>query len=112
MKKISFYTDGSLYEKEEAEMQVTQMGAGWVAITEHKKENEKKKAGFSYALKEWPSSTRAELRAIWTASLVAPEDTEVMIYTDSLAAIQALKSKNGKEKEREAFKLKNATLLR
>ena len=46
---------------------------------------------FFYAkIKNWPSSTRAELAAIFLAFLIVPEDAQVIIHTDSQGAIQSL----------------------
>ena len=39
---------------------------------------------FSYAkINNWPSSTRAELAAIFLALLTVPEDSQINIHTDS-----------------------------
>jgi ribonuclease HI len=110
IKKIDFYTDGSLYE-EKATPQKVKIGAGWTAIIKHGETEEEEKTRFSCAFKDWPSSTRAELGAIWTASLVAPEGAEIIVHTDSLAAIQSLKRKEVWKKERKALKIKNASIL-
>ncbi|PKY35031.1 hypothetical protein RhiirB3_455340, partial [Rhizophagus irregularis] len=40
----------------------------------------------------WPSSTRAEIVAIFLALLTAPENSNVTIYTDSLGAINSINS--------------------
>ena len=48
------------------------MGIGWIA----KLENEiVREISFSCSLEKWPSSTRAELGAIWTALLAAPSNS-------------------------------------
>jgi ribonuclease HI len=40
----------------------------------------------------WPLSTRAEIVAIFLALLIAPEKSNVTIYTDSLCAINLINS--------------------
>jgi ribonuclease HI len=40
----------------------------------------------------WSSSTRAEIVAIFLALLTAPENSNVIIYTDSLCAINLINS--------------------
>ncbi|EXX72314.1 hypothetical protein RirG_070440 [Rhizophagus irregularis DAOM 197198w] len=44
------------------------------------------------SLSLWPSSTRAEIVAIFLALLTAPENSNVTIYTDSLGAINSINS--------------------
>src|SRR5256884_7854023 len=46
----------------------------------------------SCATIQWPSSTKAELTAIWAGIIVCPNDRTVAIYTDSQAAIDGLTS--------------------
>jgi len=63
------------------------MGASFVV------ENEPELAVFS-SLSYWPSSTRAELAAIFIALLTAPSHACITIHTDSLCAIQVLNKDN------------------
>src|ERR1051325_11017881 len=59
------------------------MGAGWTNCTGTQQ--------FSCSLTQWPSSTRAELAAIWTVLLTVPADAHAIVYTDSQAAIDGIK---------------------
>src|SRR5260364_297054 len=45
----------------------------------------------SIRVSQWPSSTKAELVAIWTMLLTIPISSEAIVYTDSEAAICAIK---------------------
>ena len=45
---------------------------------------------FNCSTKTWPSSTRAELLAIYTALLTIPNNRSISIYTDSQAAIDGI----------------------
>ncbi|GBC00306.1 hypothetical protein RclHR1_38020001, partial [Rhizophagus clarus] len=83
-----YYTDGSLIN---LGTPAISMGWSWVQIIPD--------AGFlnsvaTYAhgtIRNWPSSTRAEIAAIYVALSVTPDDSVVSIYTDSQAAIDGLR---------------------
>jgi len=44
----------------------------------------------------WPTSTRAELAAIFLALLTVPEKAKVSIHTDNLSAIQSIQNSRNK----------------
>lgn len=67
------------------------MGLGWLQLSEDKSYIVDE--GFA-RIRDWPSSTRPELAAIWLVALLAPSDTKLTIYSDSLAAINAITSIN------------------
>ena len=87
---LTFYTDGSLRQEQPLDINgysgdpVTCMGAAFV--NKHRPE-----LNCSARILNWPSSTRAELAAIFMALLVTPENVTVAIHTDSLAAIQLIR---------------------
>src|SRR5207237_4259450 len=62
-------------------------------------------------LENWPSSTRAELGAIWSALLTAPCEAKTHIFTDSKATIEAIKKYNTNNKIRSWFKIKNRSIV-
>jgi ribonuclease HI len=66
-----------------------------------------------HRIRDWFSSTRAELFAIWSALLCAPYDSEITIYTDSQSAIDLLKkfSKLEKISVRDFFNINNALVI-
>ena len=74
------YTDGSLHRDNTS--QQSTMGLGWVNISANTE--------FSCAINKWPSSTRAELGAIWTALLTILSHSAVNVYTDSAATISGI----------------------
>jgi len=52
---------------------------------------------FTHAkIDNWPTSTRAELAAIFLALLTAPEKAKVSIHTDSLSAVQSIQNSRNK----------------
>ena len=72
------------------------MGASWIWLDSDKEVKlVEGKLGFS----SWPSSTKAELVAIWLAILIVPKEVDIVINTDSVAAIASL----DKELQLEAF---------
>ena len=77
---LTFYSDGSLSGANEAND--CRMGAGWFL--------ENADISFAFKLVKWPSSTRAELFAIWSIVLLSPENSKITINTDSMAAIQGI----------------------
>src|SRR6266487_1834566 len=74
---IEFYTDGSLAKNKSSEKMG--MGSGWISLNGN--------CSFSCSTSTWPSFTRAELLAIYTALLTVPINRSVIIKTDSQAAI-------------------------
>jgi ribonuclease HI len=80
------------------------MGIGWIV---KEIDNIGSNINFSSSLENWPSSTRAELGAIWTALLVTPYGAQAHIYTDSKAAIEAIEKHQKVNKLRSWFKTKN-----
>src|SRR5581483_5074218 len=67
------------------------MGAGVIVAQEEGiTDDEAKKLSVSACLSRWPSSTRAELAAIFLVLLVSPENSEVVIHCDSQAAIDGI----------------------
>jgi ribonuclease HI len=93
---VEIYTDGSLDNNI--------MGYGWILLTE------KEEILFQGKIEKFPSSTRAELMAILTVLVTLAPHTCAMIYSDSQAAIQGIKtrvSQHSKYKQR----LKNLIIL-
>ena len=82
--KIEFYTDGSI--DPDSEDDTTIMGSSWTILDIP--------LSFSCAVVNWPSSTRAELIAIWTALLASPSLAHIEIFTDSKAAMDAISAFN------------------
>ena len=83
-----FYTDGSLQLQKENQIgSSTKMGLGWLQLSEDKSYIVDE--GFA-RIRDWPSSTRPELAAIWLVVLLAPSGTKLTIYSDSLVAINAV----------------------
>ena len=79
-KEIQFYADG-LYTKATNTIDC-KMGCGWLIPEED--------ISFSFSTSKWPSSTRAELMAIWSILLTVPIKSKLNIMTDSAAAIQGI----------------------
>jgi ribonuclease HI len=107
-KVIEYYTDGAMKGGNESENS-NKMGLGWVVKIE---ENAEDSISFSSSIENWPSSTRAELGAIWTALLTAPCEAQTHIFTDSKAAIEAIESHQENSKLRNWFKTKNRSIIR
>ena len=61
------------------------MGIGWVQISEMQNWPEEE---IALGLDGWPTSTIAELAAIWAAILTIPRVKQIIIYTDSNAVIR------------------------
>src|SRR5260364_445880 len=90
-------------------MEKSNLGIGWVISSiDDKIVN----IEFSCRFRDWPTSTRAELGAIWTAILAMPHGAEVHIYTDCACAINAIKKGKKVSRTREDLKLKNGSVLR
>jgi exonuclease III len=105
---VEFYTDGAMTRKEGG-ANSNSMGIGWVVKEENRIEHN---INFSCRLENWPSSTRAELGAIWSALLTAPVNAQVHIRTDSKAAIEAIEKHQMICKLRNWFKTKNRSIIR
>jgi ribonuclease HI len=109
---FEIFTDGSakLIKHRDAHYNTTDMGIGWINVN-----NED--INFNCKIRNWPSSTRAELAAIWTALATIPESSTVRIMTDSQASIDAISSTtdtrlNTKEAYLTIQKYANPSLLR
>src|SRR6185436_6479318 len=81
------------------------MGIGWVQISEKQDWLEEEVA---LGLEGWPTSTIAELIAIWVAILTVPEKKQVEIYTDSNAAIRNISRGLEQTDRNKILKKKNA----
>ncbi|CAB4423095.1 unnamed protein product [Rhizophagus irregularis] len=95
LKNIEYYTDGSLANQiidtnnqsnNIADNTIVNLGAAFYT------NNEEGEYSVYSSLSLWPSSTRAEIVAIFLALLTAPENSNVTIYTDSLGAINSINS--------------------
>jgi len=83
LSSIDIYTDGSLNKALATTNGSTIMGSGW--FIPHLD------ISYGCASTHWPSSTKAELIAIWTAVLAIPMHiNDVNIFTDSQAAIDGI----------------------
>ena len=84
--KYIIYTDGALNTraKEKAPGR-DNMGIEWVQTNDTQEWPEEE---IALELEGWPTSTIAELVAIWAAILTVPKETQVEIYTDSNAVIR------------------------
>ena len=85
------------------------MGLGWVVA--RKNDNSIENISFSSRLADWPSSTRAELGAIWTALLAASCNTKINIFIDSKVVIESLQNNRSINSLWELFKTKNYSLI-
>ena len=108
--ELVFFTDGSL-RKSQASVgpKEDHMGVGWVQV-DNKEEAilDEGKVG----ARNWPSSTKAELLAIWYVLLIVPKKKRVKIYTDSAAAIAGVKRSKELRASKHWIKEKNADLKR
>ncbi|CAG8748559.1 3865_t:CDS:2, partial [Gigaspora rosea] len=91
-KELYFYTDGSLQLQSMGRSNsMTVIGLGWLQLSNDKSYIVDK----GYAkVRDWPSSTRPELAAIWLVILLAPIGAKVSVFSDSLAAIEAIDNDN------------------
>src|SRR5689334_19541703 len=67
---LIFYTDGSLKKTSKDQVEEDDMGAGWLQLDEN--ENEVVDRG-AIGIRNWPSSMKAELWAIWYVLLITPK---------------------------------------
>jgi ribonuclease HI len=86
-----------------------QMGASWVQVDV--KEETPLVEGFVGA-RNWPTSTKAELLAIWCVVLIAPKGKKVRINTDSKAVIDSLSDKRRKKSRKQWIRETNYDLKR
>jgi ribonuclease HI len=107
-KNLDIYTDGSLVVDSSSGRDEKKMGVGWVVVNEN---IDSSNLSFKCRIVDWPSSTRAELGAIWTAILVAPYEANVRIFSDSKAAIEGIQNFKGLMSIRSNFKTKNRSLI-
>ena len=105
---LDIYTDGSLVVENIGGRETKKMGIGWVIADDSRKESS---ISFSSSIVDWPSSTRAELGAIWSALLVVPYRASIRIFSDSKAAIEGIKNFKGLSKLRSNFKTKNHSII-
>jgi ribonuclease HI len=106
---LVFYTDGSL--KKDSKKGISspdRMGAGWLQVDT--KEEIILDEGY-FGVRNWPSSTRPELLAIWYVLLTVPSRKKVKIYTDSATAIANIKGKNSFLSAKQRLKRKNFNIL-
>jgi len=106
-KELDIYTDGSLVTEVLEDKEIKKMGIGWVIAGD----SSSCSISFSCRILDWPSSTRAELGAIWAALLVVPYGANVQIFSDSKAAIEGIQNFQGLTNIRSNFKAKNHSLI-
>lgn len=106
LKQIRFFTDGSLRREETKEN--VRLGYAIIQVDQVGNILEKVKG----RTENWPSSTRAELAAILEAILLCPDDAEVEINTDSMAAIQGIERARSYSRPRDWVKSTNTSLLK
>jgi ribonuclease HI len=79
-------TDGSFQPSVTTSTSSPILGAAWIIPgTDHHPDYHGKIATIN-----WPSSTSAELLAIWTGLLVMPPQAKIDLFTDSQAAIDSI----------------------
>ncbi|PKC12454.1 hypothetical protein RhiirA5_396918 [Rhizophagus irregularis] len=104
---VEYYTDGSLRtsiptsrDQQDPNLVHTKMGAAFCV-------NDEPALSAQANLSLWPSSTRAELVAIFLALLTGPMNAKIKIYTDSLYMINNRHNKLG----RKLLKQSNSLIL-
>ena len=108
--EMTFYTDGSLRKSlpEEGPC-IDRMGLGWVQV-DGKEEVVLDKG--KVEARNWLSSTKAELLAIWYVLLMIPKIRKVRIYTNNAAAIAGLNKARKLKTSKQWIKEKNLDLKR
>ncbi len=102
-RRLTFYTDGSLTNLNTEDVA---MGIGWTQV-----EPNTPNRNFSARVKDWPSSSRAELLAIMTALYTCPRTCTVCIFTDSLTTINRFnKLMKPLTTDRQRLKVPNGTI--
>ena len=107
-KVLDIYTDGSMVADIIGGKEVKKMGIGFVIAVDNYRSPY---ISFSSRIIDWPSSTRAELGAIWAALLVAPYKANLRIFSDSKAAIEGIQNFQGLMSVRKNFNAKNHSLI-
>jgi len=103
--KYEFYTDGSLKDRSYNQ---TAMGSAWIQTI-----GPNPNSTFKLSSENWPSSSRAEILAIFTTLLTVPIERTVEIFTDSQACIDTfrmLSNSHSKLTKRKWLKIKNWTI--
>ena len=105
---ITAYTDGSLSSKHvrhdhSRPNNISMMGSGWFIVETNRR--------FDCGSQLWPSSTKAELVAIWSLLLTAPTNSKLHIITDSQAAIDGIRNHLTTPTVRIYFKSTNGPIL-
>ncbi|EXX63118.1 hypothetical protein RirG_155320 [Rhizophagus irregularis DAOM 197198w] len=108
--EVKYYTDGSLMPsiptsvgKQNPNLVYTNMGAAFCV-------NNEPALSAQTNLSLWPSSTRAELVAIFLALLTGPMNAKIRIYTDSQSAIYMINNQHNKS-GRKLLKQTNSLIL-
>jgi ribonuclease HI len=96
------YSDGSLTKTTDHEQ--ARMGFGWLL-------QDLDHIRFKGNIDNWPSSTRAELSAIWTLILASPENSFITLYTDSQATIDGINKVRTFGNRTKFFNINNRTLI-
>jgi len=107
---VEYYTDGSLKPstpttmgKQDPNLVYTDMGAAFCV-------NKEPALSAQANVSLWPSSTRAELVAIFLALLTGPMNAKIKIYTDSQSAIHMINNQHNKS-GRKLLKQSNSLIL-
>ena len=85
---IEIYTDGSFKKLTNSDASTSEMGAGWLVSTT---DSAFEPLTFNCSTKNWASSTRAELMAVFTALSTAPHSSNIILYLDSQTVINGLR---------------------
>ncbi|CAG8763046.1 5435_t:CDS:2 [Gigaspora margarita] len=88
-RKYYYYTDGFLQKDNKDKGNIAVMGVAIVQVDEKEEVSLEEISAYTTG---WPSSTRAELLAIWIATLLSPSKTEVVIKTDSAVSIMNIET--------------------
>ncbi|EXX77813.1 hypothetical protein RirG_020430 [Rhizophagus irregularis DAOM 197198w] len=107
---VEYYTDGSFRPstpttmgKQDPNLVYTDMGAAFCV-------NKEPALSAQANISLWPSSTRAELVAIFLALLTGPINAKIKIYTDSQSAIHMINNQHNKS-GRKLLKQSNSLIL-